>query len=312
MLRVLFFLASTLVLGSIYGQGIHLKTQSDGSAVRLRWAIDEPADWQWANDHGYTISRMTRKVNGQTLTLGQQAQSRVVLTNTFKPLALGAWGSDELNQSARNILDASQWQATATDPFAAAAETTTNAENRLFFAHVLAERDYDLAVGLALGYSDATAQTDKEYVYTVTINQRSVNNQAHSTGSVGPLNAGAMGGLGRGADQLAPVTDLLVQSGDTTVRVGWSTERTKYLYTSYDIYRAPTGSTTFTKANDIPFMPGFTGEGEDPEFAMFSDSVATYGEYDYYVVGRTPFGLFGPPSDTVAASSRPVRLALIM
>lgn len=293
-----------LATGHLAAQKIHLMTQSDGSAVRLRWAIDDPGDWQWANDNGYTITRMTRRLNGQQLAVGDQAVSRVTLVNNLRPRATAEWGPADLDQAALGVLDDAQWTTSDPGTFAGAAEEATNQENRLFFAHALAERDFDLARGLALGYTDFTAAAGAEYIYVIKINELTRDGAA--------LNAGAKGGLEQGRDDLGPVAGLRVENGDTSVRVGWSTESVEHLYTSYDIYRSPTGNAVYQKANSIPFMAGYVGTGDDPKYAVFTDSVATYGAYDYYVVGRTPFGLFGPPSDTVSASSRPEALNLIM
>lgn len=302
MCRILLLLISLLCLTELSAQELHLLTQSDGSSVRLRWAIEDAEDWAWANANGYTITRMTRTNNGQVLSIGDQAVSREILSETWKPLAEIEWAADELSQAARQLLYG-DWSSTSTDAFAAAAEEQTNRENQLFFAHALAERDFELAKNLALGYTDATAEAGKEYVYTITINGRIRDGRA--------LHAGAKGGLGQGTDDLAPVDNLRVENGDTTVRVGWSTANTEHLYTSYDIYRAASGSNAFVKANDIPFVYGASGP-EDPKFAMFSDSLATYGSYDYYVVGRTPFGLTGPPSDTLQLASQPGPVNLAM
>jgi hypothetical protein len=96
----------------------------------------------------------------------------------------------------------------------------------------------------------------------------------------GALNAGAKGGLAQTADALTPVDKLIVDNGDTSVRVGWSIAETEYLYSRYDVYRALAGTTNFVKATEAPFVYG-TDEENDPKYAFCTDSVATYGDYDY-------------------------------
>lgn len=306
MLSIYRLLSILLVFGitswSLGAQEMTLMTQSDGSTVRLRWSIKNVADWEKGNLNGYTISRLARSVNGQSLGLGEQIVSRTVLVDNWKPLANNAWPADELSQAAKNILYSSEWDVAITD-FASAVAAKEGEENRLFFAHLLAERDFSVAVDLALGYVDQNPVAGTEYFYVVTIND--------PNDDLGALNAGAEGGLGQAADQLLPVDDLSVENGDTAVRVGWSIAATEYLYTSYDIFRAPAGTTAFEQANDAPFVYG-TDEKNDPKYAFFTDSVATYGDYDYYVRGNTPFGFTGPPSETVTASSRPAKLNLIV
>jgi len=282
-------------------QDMTLMTQSDGSIVRLRWSIKDVTDWEMGNLNGYTVSRMTRGMNGQPLPLGEQIESRTVLVDNWKPLANSAWPEDdELSQAAKNILYSSEWDVTITD-FASAVAAKEGEENRLFFAHLLAERDFSLAMDLALAYVDDNAVAGAEYFYVVSVND--------PNDDFGALNAGAEGGLGQAVDQLLPVDDLTVENGDTAVRVGWSIAATEYLYTSYDVFRASAGTNAFVKATDAPFVYG-TDEENDPKYAFFTDSVTTYGEYDYYVRGNTPFGFTGPNSATVTGSSRPAALNL--
>ena len=303
MFRTILLLFTLALFSELPAQSLHLLTQSDGDVVRLRWAVDDAKDWLWANDNGYTISRLARKVNGQTLSVGDQAASRTVLFSNVRPLAETEWAADDLSQAAKQLLYSSDWDVENTGTFAGVVEAEENLENQLFFAHALAERDFQLATRLALGATDNNPAAGTEYVYVITVNGLTHEGR--------PLNAGAKGGLGQGIADLAPVTGLLVESGDTSVRVGWSTEATEHLYTSYDIFRAPAGNSAFTKANEAPYFYGATGP-DDPKLAVFTDSIATYGDYDYYVVGRTPFGFFGTPSDTISASSRPNALNIRM
>ncbi|MEM9929911.1 MAG: hypothetical protein AAF840_08845, partial [Bacteroidota bacterium] len=124
--------------------------------------------------------------------------------------------------------------------------------------------------------------------------------------------AGARGGLSISVDDLLPVSEVVVQSGDTAVQVGWSVAETEQLYTAYNIYRSPAGANTFELANEVPFMYGTIDAEVDPKYAWFTDSVAAYGDYDYYVKGLTPFGFTGPKSETASGSSQPAPLNILL
>lgn len=283
-------------------QAMALSTQSDGSVVRLRWSVDQVDGWTFANANGYTISRMARAVNGQRLTLGQQAESRTVLVDNYRPTPSGEWPTDDLSDIAQNILYSNDWNVEVTD-FASAVTARESAENRIFFAHMIADRDFLAATNLALGYVDNDADAGVDYYYVVTVN--------NSDNGRGALSAGAEGGLGQTVAELPMVHDLRVEDGDTTVGVGWSVAGVEAYYVSYDVYRAPAGTNNFVKATEAPFVYG-TDQKNDPKYAIFYDSIATYGDYDYYVVGNTPFNFTGPPSETVSAASRPAALNLIV
>ena len=164
----------------------------------------------------------------------------------------------------------------------------------------MADRAWGLAKKLALGYVDKAPAANTEYYYIVTIK-----------GPDGAA-AGARGGLEQSVETLVPVSNVVVESGDTSVQVGWSVAETETIYTSYNIFRSPVGSNSFTKVNESPFLYGATDPDYDPKYAWFTDSVATYGDYKYYIKGRTPFGFNGPKSEVVTGSSRPGSLNLVM
>ena len=110
-------------------------TQAQGQEVRIRWAIGDPELWLRANENGYVISRMTRAVNGQVLSVGDQAASRVTLKNNLKPRNENNWPADDLNQAAKQLLDSAGWNVTPQGEFdfADAVAAEENLENRLFF-----------------------------------------------------------------------------------------------------------------------------------------------------------------------------------
>lgn len=299
----LLFICCLSLWGSLAAQSpITVMTQSNGRQVRIRWSISDPAMWQQANENGYVISRMTRSVNGQVLSVGDQAASRVVLSNNLKPRAASGWTSSTIEQAAKQLLYSTEWNITPDGEFdfADAVATEEAQENRLFFAHALADRSWILTLKLALGYADNSPAAGAEYYYVVTIK--------------GPdgATAGATGGLGQGLGTLAKVSNLQVVSGDTAIQIGWSVAETEALYSSYDIYRANAGSSSFQKVNANPFIYGATDPDNDPKYAWFTDRVANYGTYKYFVRGRTPFALLGPNSAVVTGSSRPGPLNLPM
>lgn len=292
-----------LLTGTLFAQApLTVKTRATGNVVRLRWVVNDPAIWLQANATGYEISRITIELNGQALSVGEQGMSRVAIKPTLKPRNENNWPTDELSQAAKDLLYSDVWAlpAAETFTFADAVDAEEATENRLFFAHALADRNFSLARKLALGYADNTAEAGAVYRYIVTV--KNVEGAA----------AGAKGGLGVGIADLVPVTEVVVRAGDTTVQVGWSVAATEQLYTAYDIYRSPLGANDFEIVNEVPFLYGTIDADTDPKYAWFTDSVATYGDYEYYVRGLTPFGIRGPRSEKATGSSRPAPLNLLM
>ncbi|MBC6992875.1 fibronectin type III domain-containing protein [Neolewinella lacunae] len=289
-------------MGLAAQSSITVMTQAQGTRVRLRWQISDPQLWLQANENGYIISRMTRAVNGQVLSLGDQAASRVVLRNNLKPRNESGWASTDLEQAAKKLLYDDVWNITPDGEFdfADAVAAEESMENRLFFAHALADRNWSVAIKLALAFVDNAPAANTEYNYVVSVI------------GVSGASAGALGGLGQSVEALVPVSDVVVVDGDTTVRVGWSVAETETLYTAYNIYRSPANAFTFVQVNEAPFIYGASDPENDPKFAWFTDSVPVYGEYKYQIRGLTPFGFTGPKSVNVNGRSRPGPLNLVM
>ncbi|MEL7162010.1 MAG: hypothetical protein AAFN92_14710, partial [Bacteroidota bacterium] len=275
---------------------------ADGTTVHLRWSVTNPADWDLANQYGYTIARMEVARNGSRLPVSDQAATHTLLDTLWRPLAENNWPAGERQQVGRQILYSSDWDVVADGTLSSAISNQENRENRLFFAHALADQDFALAKHLGLGYSDPTVSDGTEYVYVVSINNSGTD-----------VLSGAVSVLVSSTTQtLDSIQDVRVINGDTGVVVGWDIGATEHLYVNYDIYRAEAGTNGFVRANSAPFLFGDDSAPDNfaKEYAWFTDSVPVYGEYDYYVVGNTPFGITGPPSAVVRGSSRPDRLPL--
>jgi len=285
------------------GPPITVIAQAEGTQIHLRWSVADADTWLAANANGYRIARMTVSQNGVRLNTTDQVASRTLLDTLYQARAENTWPADDRSQAAKQILYSSDWDVAADGTLAAAVSSQENRENRLFFAHVLADQDFALAKDFALGFTDQTAVNGETYVYIITVKNYGIAGRGVS-GSVTVA-------VGADAGALVAVQDVSVRDGDTSVAVGWRIRATEHLYVNYDIFRAPSGSTAFVKVNEAPFIYGYEGD-HDPGYAWFTDSVAVYGSYDYYVVGNTPFGLQGPPSAIATGSSRPDRLPLIM
>lgn len=300
---LLLTLVALVTAGPLFGQQIKplsLLTQSDGTNVRLRWSVQEADVWIRANDVGYSIRRMTTHRNGNPVDTSAMIASRVTLVSDLRPLPAPQWPTDELSTTAREVLYSTSWNTEASQSaFKQAVAARAARDSRLFTAHLLADRDYATAARLALGYTDGTAQVGETYQYFVEINGSSASNV--------PLFSSAPGGRGIGAPALIAAEQVSGNPGDTTLVIHWNTTQVDHQYTTFDIYRSPAGANSFVKANPVPFLPVST-DADDGATAHYTDSPPGYGEYDYYVVGLTPFGLTGPPSEVVRLTARPGKM----
>ena len=283
---------------------MNVLTQSDGSAIRIRWAINDYDIWRLANTQGYTIRRTVYTRDTVQLSLTEQLQTSVVLTDQLLPLAPGSWTGqfpgDDRGIAAEQILYSNEWdiEVTGSPTFADAVQTQQMNENRLFFALFMADQDFDLAQAMALGYEDNTAVAGEQYVYTVIIN--------NTSGDNGRLAGSSFGDLENQGEELIAPTELSAEGKDKKIVIGWSMDFIDQQYTSFDIFRSEDGQ-NFTQANQAPFVFGADDQA-DARNAFYADSLGSNGTYYYHIIGRTPFGLTGPPSETIEATARPPRL----
>lgn len=300
------YTVGTKVCKDIEGLPLNVLTQSDGTAIRIRWSINDYDIWRLANANGYKIRRTVYARDSTQLTLTEQLQNSVILAEDLRPLAEGNWAGqftgDDRGIAAEQILYSDEWdiEVTGSPTFADAVQTQQMNENRLFFAHFLADQDFALAEGLALGFEDNTAIAGEEYVFTVLINNTSAEN--------GRLAGSSFGDLSNQGEELLMPEELSVEGLDKKIIIGWSMEDIDQQYTSFDILRSTDGQ-NFTPANTAPFIFG-TDDQADAKRAYFADSLGNNGTYFYQVIGRTPFGIEGPPSETIEGTARPPRLTV--
>lgn len=274
--------------------------RTDTNGIFLRWVIGDFTAWQAANQHGYTIKRVTY-ARDTVLSMVDQVQSLKTLEADFRPLTGSEWSGlfpgNELADAASKLLYSSEWEVSISGgaTFAEAVEAYQANENRLFFAQVIADRDQRIAKGLALGFTDESAIPGETYFYSIIIND---GNPDHIGSAVGELGTS-------GTEQLPVPQDLTVENKDHKITIGWSVTGLEEVYTSYDILRSTDG-VEFAPVNTSPFIYG--GEDNEDPYAYFTDTLEQNGVYFYKVAGKTPFGILGPASTSVAGQARPERL----
>lgn len=305
MLRgILTIIVSVFSIGLIAAQGrlpIAVLTHAEGQNIHLRWATIESDHWLRANTVGYHVTRITTVRNGIVLDDGAREASQLVLSSAVMPLSQQAFPTDELNRVAGETVHSTSWHnSPAVGAVAGAMQERKSRDNRMFYAHLLADRDFDIAKNLGLALTDTQGVVGEEYQYLVEINGTSDPNQS--------IFGSAPGGLGLVEDPLIPADKLSGEDGDTSLVIGWSIADVENQYIAYDIYRSPAGQNQFTKANEVPYLYTTYLEEDDPKYAYYTDKHPGRGDHDYHIIGLTPFGEQGPPSESIRVTSRPNRM----
>ena len=273
----------------------------DGNEVRIRWLMLDPGQWQVAMTEGITLTRTTLRRNGAVLPLVEEIETITVLDSLLLPFTASQWSgnlpNNELATAASGILYDPTWSELPTGDrtFENAVAGREKRENRVFYAHAIADRDWEVARGMALGYADPTAVSGETYFYRIVLNA----DDSFSTGVEITI----------GTSSLLPVPRITASATTKYVTLKWPIDSLQFTYGNYDIFRADAGANTFEKVNEAPFLPAdIEPEPGRSAYAYYKDSVPDVGDYAYYVVGHSPFGLTGPPSAPVTVTVRPERL----
>ena len=153
---------------------------------------------------------------------------------------------------------------------------------------------------MGLAYVDTTVEAGKVYFYTVRPN----NAPAGATVKKGTVKIGT-------DDVYAAPAPSGIEGfpKDSLAIITW--EPLPDHYTSYLIDRSDDNGQTWQTVNGKPFI--FTSaDGSAPSTMRFADSLAQNNSlYVYRVKGCSPFGIIGPPSDTVHVYGRPSPIPVV-
>ena len=273
------------------------------NGVILRWAPVDFKSWSFGNLNGYELTRFTKEENGQELTIAEQEASKVILSPQLLPIPEDDWDAiylqDEIAAVAAAAIYESEFvvEGNSTDLV-----TTYNIqkqkENRFGLSLFAADQSFLVAEAMGLGYKDNTINPENKYIYRVKYNGVPTVTQSSAGVVTIATTAGAT---------LPQPPGLTANAGNLMVNLSWIDLFAGKVYSSYDIERSEDGGNTFLKVNDGPVIHPSSGNNSTSSAAIFYiDSLQQNDtEYQYRVLGKSPFGIYGPPSDTVIVVGKP-------
>lgn len=261
-------------------------------SVILRWAPRSYAVWRLANKNGYILERA--EAPEQTTDLRKLAYQRVQ-ANPFKPYTLAEWKSrtDTTNiavgTAAQVLYGQTQAGKSGTDGFGLLHEQGNEQALRHSFALHAAELNAQAAEGLALRFEDRSLDKTKEYVYRI-FNLPSTKGFKTDTAYV----------LVYPAFPRAPqkVLSPFVEEGDHMLKVMWSRNANRSLFTAFFVEKSADKGQTFQRLNQHPLVFNFN-DNEAEDFNYIDSSIVNGREYQYRIIGITSFAEEGLPSDVV-------------
>ena len=267
------FVLTIVFFGKTFAQDstLVLLAKSETKGLTLRWIPESVQAWATGRQNGYKLVRKTYMRDGKKL----KNTEETVLFTGLKPKPKTFWESSK-NQyvnAAGSILYNPKNLKSREDQ-------ENEAKYIYFLSLLLANNSAEVAEGLALRYSDATAKQNEQYEYNVSIESTAF--------SVSILTS---------KDLHLPISSPKLENFnfiDSTTTINFKAQD----YAAYHLYRSDDNGVTYKKRNQAPIVPTFT----DDKSAVFgvADTVSTLYKYYYYkIVGITPFAEESPASETI-------------
>lgn len=271
-------------------------------SITVRWAPTNQNLWKLANQSGYNLNRLTFYRNGKYLTKEERKASAIQLATGLKPLPKEAWRpiveGDDMAFLAAGMLYGEDFdvpEPSSRYDLEAMQQQNQLEHSRYGYALFAADQSLPTAIALGLGYVDKQVKPLEGYIYYVTL--------------VKPIQGSkiipGMAMVSTNRKLILPKPpELNVWFGDQVAHLSWNNEPVAEHFTSYYVERSDDLGRTFTQINPIPIVHLATEENK--KYAAFTDSLHTNNKrYVYRVRGKTPFGEYSPPSDTVSGMGRP-------
>lgn len=256
--------------------------------VMLRWAVDNPLGWKKANQHGFTIERVTVSRNGSAVI---PLETEVLTSYPLRPAPLEEWQDISMRDDNAAVIA----QALYGEDFEVAAATgmsnvlamNAELEQRFTFAMLAAEQSFEAAKLAAWGFEDTNVIKGEKYLYKIKVNLPEETKYTIKTGSVYASTDFF--------EALPKPVGFVSLFADKNVMLNWNYSILQYMYSSYLIEKSEDG-VNFSQVNGQPVFNA-EEQKEDAQISMFfNDSIANNKTYYYQIKGVTSFGETGPPS----------------
>ncbi|SDM33403.1 fibronectin type 3 domain-containing protein [Catalinimonas alkaloidigena] len=285
-------------------RALYLVARNYGDSVVLRWAPRQAVLWQGANRAGYGVRRLEMRD-----TTRAERQTPVSLTSSpLRPWTLDEWKArarpdDTLAALAAQLLygktpspqdpkHGPNWQELM--------DAKYDQDNRHGFALALADQSAFLATGMGLRWVDHTVEKGKSYVYLL---------HTLADPAVYPSDTAAVFVNTAVRDPLPGMPPVTVEQGDREVKFSWDRALAGRFFTTYFYERSDDGGKTYRRLNRQGFLQPVHGQQNQATVApppiVLTDSLPeNYRPYFYRIVGVTPFGEEGQPTDPLPVMGR--------
>lgn len=290
---VLLLLSETLTAQDDLPNKVHVIARAEEKAIILRIAPGSPALWELGNKYGYIVERFT--VTRGTRYLGN-SEKEVLTSSPLKPLPMSQWETLSLNNSFAEITVEAIYGETfelSTDFDQDIMQLYNKAkelESRFSFALFCADVSVEVAQASGLYLKDTDVRKDERYLYRV---------YSAVPQTLIPSDTGFVYLSLEDYAPLPEIKDVKVQFADHLAMINWNTRYVQSFYSAYWIERSEDGR-KFDRTSELPYVNTYPENVPDPGVSYKLDSLKENNKpYYYRVIGISPFGETGPPSEIV-------------
>ena len=266
-----------------------------GDSIVLRWSTQTPGAWREANKTGFIISRTDLEADGSF----DPSKFRDLVASPVKPWPLEQWASIA-GQNSKDDMAKIAAQAVYGKSFVPSNGFIHQADEfatRFSFATLAADMSPKAANALALRYVDRDIQKGKAYVYRVA---------SPVDPKVYRINPGVVVVNTNDNFPLPQAIISAVTEKESMIEVKWKRDFHQPYFSAYNVERSDDNGKSYKKLNRLPFIhPVAEKNPVSIEYMVYLDSVpGNYKTFYYRVIGITPFGELGVPSQAVKAMGR--------
>jgi hypothetical protein len=285
--------SSSLVAQEKVISKVHVIGRAEEKAIVLRIAPGSPSLWEVGNKYGYIVERFTVTRGNQYL----GNKERQVLTSTpLKPLPMPQWETMSSNNSFAEIAveaiygETFELSAGFDQDIMQLYNKSKELESRYSFALFCADVSAEVAQASGLYLRDTDVRKGERYLYRV---------YSAVPQSLIPSDTGFVYLSLEDFAPLPEIKDVKVQFADRLSMISWNTRYVQSFYSAYWVERSEDGK-NFKRTNELPYVNVYPENVDDPGIAYKIDSLAENSKIYYYrVIGISPFGEVGPPSEIV-------------
>lgn len=291
------FLALVVCVQVVFAQNskkeiqVLAKPKKDG--LWLRWAPMNPTVWQLGNKYGYLVERFVIKSDGE---LENPLGERISI-NPLKPHS--AAELDKLSESVKEagvlseLIYGTSTDAKPTNDLGAIIAHNEDLENKFGVALLVCDLSTEVARAAGLFITDNTVVKGKRYIYRVRL-------ATQPKGKT--IEPGVVVVDMTDEKPLVQIKDLQAEFRDRSVMLKWSTIFHQGIYSFYFIEKSLDGK-MFERVSDLPYV--HMADKPESEFAFYVDSLEANSQtYHFRILGMSPFGELGPPSNIVKGEGR--------